>query len=71
MSGVVTFEERTKRLVEEALKNAKENGYDMAGFSLRDIAIDMLAYDAFGYDEDVPTAEQIIVALKSLGIEGD
>ena len=39
------MEDLTER-VREALKNAKDNGYDQSGLSPGEVAIDLMEYDA-------------------------
>lgn len=41
----MTRQEEMKQHVAEAWRNANEGGYDFAGYSLEEIACDMIAYD--------------------------
>ena len=53
-----------KAKVKEALKNAADNGYTFDGMSAREIAIDMVTYDATMENEDVEAVTEIIEELR-------
>ncbi len=53
--------------VREALKNAKENGYDQSGLSPGEVAYDLITYDADFEHEDIC---EIATAVKVIRMNG-
>ena len=53
--------------VREALKNAKENGYDMGALSPLEVALDLCTYDADLENEDI---QEVSTAVHVVRING-
>jgi hypothetical protein len=57
---------RFRKSVFEGLDNARENDYYFEGWTLKDIALDMLAYDV---DSEESTVEELIPLIREWRIE--
>lgn len=53
--------------VREALNNAKENGYDQSGLSPREVAFDLITYDADLEHEDFCEVASAVHIVKMNG----
>lgn len=54
-----------KELVFQAMQNAKDNGYHFEGLTSREIAEDMVTYDAFLEQESIEDVEKLVIEFQA------